>query len=193
MTWTVAMKHASRIQRKQLMQQAEGYLDLIFACDELLTLDDELRDRMARLALSNLVQIEDSQGHRARILYLKGQAYRAMRQYAEAVGPLEQAAELDPENVHIYLALGWCYKRSKRLDLAIESLERSLEYDYEIGIVHYNLACYWAISRNPKLAVSYLTTAFEIDSSLRDLVRDEPDFNSIRNHPDFLAIMSVIV
>ncbi len=187
------MTHDSRIRRQLLLRQAEGYLDLSMACDDLLQLDQPLKDRLSQKALECLRPLEERHSQLAHVFYLKGQALLSLGRYAGAVIPLEKAAELEDDNTHIFLSLGWCYKRLDRVDLAIESLERALEYDYESAIVHYNLACYWALCKKAKLAVSYLATAFEIDGDCRDLVATERDFDSIRNDPDFLAVTSVIV
>ena len=51
--------------------------------------------------------------------YLMGEALRALERYREALKPLEVAAALRPDEVHVALALGWCYKRTHRLAQAI--------------------------------------------------------------------------
>ncbi len=130
---------------------------------------------------------------RAHVLYLTGQAYRVMNRYHEAVPPLTAAAELDPENIFIWLALAWCYKRISRLDLAIEALESALAADEREAILHYNLACYWSLAGNPTIALQYLAQSFDIDPNFRDLVADEVDFDPIRELPDFQSLVGVIV
>jgi Flp pilus assembly protein TadD len=125
--------------------------------------------------------------------YLRGQALRAMHRFSEAVVPLKEASEHDPDNLNVWLALGWCYKRCGRLDLAIQSLEDAMNVDPSQGIVYYNLACYWALAKNVKLAVAYLGRAFDLDPNYRDLVPQEHDFDQIRDHRDFLNVTSVVV
>jgi len=90
------------------------------------------------------------------------------------------------------LALGWCHKRTGHLDLAIEALESALELDGEGSIIHYNLACYWSLSHQPTLSIYHLTVALDLNPDFRDVIAAEPDFDPIRNHPDFLAITKVI-
>ena len=46
---------------------------------------------------------------------------------------------------------------------------------------------------NARRAVDYLGQAFTIDSNFRDLVDEEPDFDPIRDDPDFLSLNSIIV
>lgn len=187
------MSKHERIRRQQILREAEGYIDLVTVLGGQLALEPTARDRIAARALACLEGIEQSPGRRAHVYYLKGQALRTMERYREAITAFEAAAELDGDNIHVWLALGWCHKRNKRLDLAIQSLEEALSVEPNMALLHYNLACYWALAKNVKLAVAYLANAFDIDGDYRDLVADEHDFDAIRNHPEFLALTTVIV
>lgn len=181
---------------QQRLHEAEGYLDLVSVLGEQWRPSPVHRDRLAESALRILDQLDLRHPRPkllARVNYLRGQAHNIMNQHAEAIQPLLAASQLDGNNLHIWLSLGWCYKRVGRLDLAIEALEEALAINPDTAIVHYNLACYWSLARNPKLAVAYLASSFDIDESYRDLVADESDFDTVRNHPDFLTVTSVIV
>src|SRR5262249_21932199 len=107
--------------------------------------------------------------------------------------PLERSADLMPDDIHVWLALGWCYKRTGQLAKAIESLERAVIVDSSEAVVHYNLACYWSLARNRTLALRYLKRALEIDSNFRDMIPDEHDFDPLRHDADFIALTAVSV
>jgi len=187
------MSDPNRIRRQQLLRQAEGYLELITLYGERWTCAAAVLDTLATRAIETLERIDNPGGMKAQILFLRGQALRAMERFTDAVPSLREAAEYEPQNVHIRLALAWCYKRCRRLDLAIETLEEALEAEPEMAIVHYNLACYWSLAGNPKLAVSFLSQAFELQPDYREHVIREHDFDPIRNHPYFQALTTVIV
>jgi Flp pilus assembly protein TadD len=187
------MSDYDRIQRLQTLREAEGYLDLASVGDALSGTGTQRRDQLAQRALAVLDQGCFTGRTMAHALYLRGEAFRTMERYPEAVEPLRQAGALDRGNIHVWLALGWCYKRTGRLDMAIQSLEEALEWESGEAIIHYNLACYWSLAGNRKLALVYLAQSFEIDPTLRDQVGTEPDFDPIRKDPDFRALMSVIV
>ncbi len=186
------MTNVERIQRKQLIRMAEGYLDLVMGFDDCWPLDEVNREILAVRALDALNRIKRPLGHKPYILFLKGQAARACADYQSAVNYLQQSAQLDPENIHTFLALGWCYKRIGRTDLAIESMEIAVQIDNESAIAHYNLACYWALARQVKMAVLHLSNAFDLNPQYREFVDQEPDFDAIREDPDFVASLDMI-
>lgn len=187
------MADLQRVRRQQIMREAEGYLELLSAFADRWPVQSEHRNALGVRILTTLDRLDCNSARRPQTLFLRGQALRMMERFLDAVKPLEEAAKLDPENVHIWLALGWCHKRLGRLDLAIQALEEALAADPEEAIVHYNLACYWSLANNAKLSVGYLSRAFELDPRLRDLVPTEPDFDPIRKHPHFQALVSIVV
>lgn len=183
----------STVQRRQLLQEVEGYLDLAMVLSEQYPLSTESRDRIVKRALKTLDRLEPEAQEGSLGLHLRGQAYRVLEKYDDAIGPLLAAREADPDNIHILLSLGWCYKRVGRIEAAIQALEDALAISPEEAIILYNLACYWSLANNVPLALFYLSKAFEINADYRDMVPEETDFDPMRDHPEFLAIMDVIV
>ena len=182
-----------RTNRRLRLEEAEGYLDLITVFADRWPASPEVRNRLAERALEALQHLDETHVNRTRVLYLRGQALLTMERFSEAIVPLETATQNDDQDIHLWLSLGWCYKRVGRLDLAIQALEEAIAVEPDQALIHYNLACYWSLANNPKLAVKYLSSAFEIDPNYRDMVSSEADFDKIRNHPDFLALTTVIV
>jgi tetratricopeptide (TPR) repeat protein len=148
---------------------------------------------MHQHALECLDKLGDPNQQDGHAAYLRGEALRSLDRHAEALVHFHHAADSNPDDIHILLAMGWCYKRTGRLGLAIYALEQAQEIEPGDALIHYNLACYWSLAGNKERALPYLSTAFDIDSSYRDLVDDEPDFDPIRDEPDFQALLTVIV
>lgn len=182
-----------RQQIRQLVREAEGYLDLISVLAEAWPLRADVRDRVAQRALDTLGRLPQTVTDRATPLLIRGQAYRAMERYADAVPLLEEAATLDKDNLTTHLALGWCYKRLGRIDLAIEALQNARVAEPEEAIVYYNLACYWSLAKNKEQVLENLSRALAIDANFRDLIDGEHDFDNLRSDPDFQALAAVIV
>jgi tetratricopeptide (TPR) repeat protein len=165
------------VRLRRATQRAEGYLEL----------------GMPQQALDALDQLPAGPNVGMHVLYLRGEALRMLERYQEALGPLESAAEIDPDEICVWLALGWCYKRTARIDLAVEALGRALAVKPADALVHYNLACYLSLAGNKDAALSHLSRALSIDPHYRNLVHDEPDFDAIRSDPTFQALTSIIV
>jgi tetratricopeptide (TPR) repeat protein len=188
-----AVSDYQRLRRKRLLAEAEGYLELVMAFADQWSPPASQRITLAERALDTLAEIPELANQRTQGLFLTGQAYRVMHRYRDALSPLELAAELEPENIRIWLALAWCQKRTGRLDLAIRSLENALAGDPGEAIIHYNLACYWSLAGNPPTAIRYLSQALEISPAYRDLIADETDFDPIRRLRDFQELAAVNV
>lgn len=187
------MLSTARLKRKQLIREAEGYLELMTLFDDRWPLALANRRELADRVVETLAQIENPQGFKPQILFLKGQAHRAAERYAQAVNLLEQSLRLDPENIHCFLALGWCYKRLNQMDLAVEALRGAIVLEPESAISHYNLACYLALTGNLKETIKHLAIAIDLDHKYRHLVAIEPDFDPVRETPEFQSLLSVSV
>lgn len=190
--WSCVVSGYSRVRRQQLVQEAEGYIDLAMCMADRWTLDDGHRSRLAKRSITTLDLLDPEQLDHPRVLYLRGQAFRLMHRFQDALPPLQRASELEPDNIHINLAIGWCFKRIGRVDLAIQTLEEAIEVRGDEGILHYNLACYWSLARNLGLALSHLSIAFDLEPSYRDMAIHEEDFDGLRDHPEFMILTGVI-
>ncbi len=171
------MAGRDQVRLRQVEREAEGYLEL----------------GMAHHALEALRRVGAAAHLSPHALYLRGEALRELEKHREALGPLRRAAKADPDNVHVWLALGWCHKRTDRIDLAVRALERALEVDPSEGLIHYNLACYLSLAGDRKRALVHLCRAVSINTRYRLLAHEEPDFDPIRSDPGFQELTSIIV
>ena len=187
------MSQQRPIRRTQILREAEGYLELLSVFADRWPPKPAVRDRVARRALATLDRIDRPGRDLGVVLYLRGLALKLMERYEEAIVPFSAAAELDDEDIHVHLSLGWCYKRIGQLDRAIEALEAGLAVDPGEAILYFNLACYWTLAGNKRHALDYLGRALAIDSDYRDMIDDEPDFDSLREDPDFQELISSVI
>ncbi len=166
------MTVSNRIRLQKILREAQGYLEL----------------GLPHQALAALERIQDAGTFRAHLLYLRGEALRALEMYAQAVEPLEQAGDLAPSNYHIWLALGWCYKRIGRIDLALEALKRAEEVAPNEALIQYNLACYYSLAEKKQPALYHLRRALRLEPGYAELTVQETDFDPLRADPDFQAL-----
>ena len=169
----------------KLQHQAEGYLELGLPQQAL-----DVLGRLGRAASSDGTasadganKAESAEVSDVRTLFLQGEALRSLERYVEAIVPLRKVADLEPENVKVLLALGWCHKRVGRIDLAIEALETALAADNDEPLIRYNLACYHSVAGDKRHALAYLEQALALDPNYRLLIDHEPDFDRVPRRP----------
>lgn len=175
------------------MREVEGYIELMALGGERWPLSTANRATLGHRALEVLGKLDQTDSQRAHALLLSGLVYRAMEQYQEAIPFLEASARMDHESLQTWLALGWCHKRTGRVDLAIESMEQALDSHSAEAIVHYNLACYWALTGEVFKTIRSLSHAFELEPEYRERVAAETDFDRVRSHPDFQALLTSVI
>ncbi len=157
----------------RIAQEAEGFLDL----------------GLYHRALERAERLLASRAGRQAGLSLKAECFRLANRFDEAIPVLEEALREWPDDESLWVNMGWCRKRTGRLDLAIEAMEELLARQPESPIGHYNLACYLALAGEKERCLGELRLALELDPSLRESAREESDFDSLREDPDFLALL----
>jgi tetratricopeptide (TPR) repeat protein len=173
-----------------VLSEVEGYLDLVMALAGHFELDAPARDRIAQRILISLEKVPSGGEYDVERLYYRGEALRVMERYEEAVESLQQAAEIHPDQVHIWLAIGWCEKRLGQIDLATAALQQAAIIDPENALVHYNLACYFSLAGDADTALHELGKAARIEAHYLTLVLDEVDFDPIRDDPRLALLLS---
>jgi tetratricopeptide (TPR) repeat protein len=163
-----------RLQRTR--REAEGYLELGMPSHALRSLQRQGK-----------VVHGDGRG-----CYLLGESLRELDRYREAIFPFRRSLELIPDDIHVWMALGWCYKRVGDLLKAIDALEHAVDIEPGEAVLHYNLACYWSLARDRRHALRSLAKALSIDGNFRDFIDDEPDFDPLRNDPLFINLVGVM-
>ncbi|HLJ09555.1 MAG TPA: tetratricopeptide repeat protein [Planctomycetaceae bacterium] len=170
------MDERSRSRREKLLAEAEGYIAL----------------GMHAHALASLERIEDSDESEFRVNFLRGDALRNLERHEEALVALHRAFDKKPDDVGLLMALAWCYKRTNQLPRAITCMEQAYRIAPKEAVILYNLSCYWSLAGNKTQSLSWLGRALRMDNSLRQLIDDETDFDSLRNDRDFQMIVDAV-
>jgi tetratricopeptide (TPR) repeat protein len=178
--------------RQRKLEAACGYLEL----------------NMPEHALRELGRIADPDSTPLDFNRLRGEGLRGLDRFEEALECYARALAIDPEDIAVLAGMAWCYKRTGQLPKAIEAMERAYQSHPKELIVLYNLACYFSLAGEKAQALSWLGRALRMESalrkqhpeddrgfalwgfgqlepSLRERIADEPDFDPLRNDPDF--------
>lgn len=162
--------------RQQHLTAAEGYLTL--------EMPEHVLKELRGISLND---IDDPKLHAA-VYCLRGEAFRLKSEWEAALDCFEKTCEHIPADTQILMAMAWCFKRLDRLPDAIQAMQQAYELAPTEAIILYNLACYFALSGDKPNTISWLGRAIRLDNSLRNLIPKEPDFETLRQDPDFQLI-----
>lgn len=144
---------------------------------------------MPQRALRELEMIEHLKTLVGEVHGLKGEALRQLEEYDPALVAYSRALAEQPTSVDLLMGMAWCYKRVGLLEQAIAATEQAYRVSPKEPILMYNLACYYALNGDKAQALSRLGRALRMDGSLRKLVANEPDFDPLRDDPDFQLVV----
>jgi adenylate cyclase len=130
---------------------------------------------------------------------LRGQALTELGRYdearstnEEAVASIERHLELNPDEARAY-SLG------ASVLIRLGEKERSKQWTLQAmtlapndPLVLYNAACNWALLGEPDHALDGLERAIEAGVAVADWIKHDPDFESLRSHERFQAIVKRI-
>lgn len=159
--------------RDRFLEAARGYLTL------------EMSDH----ALRELRRIDDPHEVQFEVSQLTGEALRQKKEHEAALAAFSQALEDKPDDLTVLMGMAWCYKRIDQLPKAIFMMEQAYQARPEEPIVLYNLSCYFSLTGEKEQALSWLGRSLRMEPSLRALIPDEPDFDVLRNDPDFQFVV----
>jgi thioredoxin-like negative regulator of GroEL len=95
----------------------------------------------------------------------------------------------DPRNVDARIILAIGLAQSGEREAGIAQAQMALAEAPEDGRVRYNAACTFAHAHEPERAIEQLRIMVEmVPSYLTDWVRRDPDFASLREHPEFVRM-----
>jgi tetratricopeptide (TPR) repeat protein len=169
--------NASPSSPERRIEAAEGYLML------------EMPEQALRELRMVEARVGSTESHHTAIARLRGEAFRLKGDFEEGARQFLVAQSDAPEDLEISIGLAWCLKRTDRLEEAIDVLMSAYQFHEEEPIVLYNLACYFALASDKVHALSWLGRAIRMESSLRELIPDETDFDSLRDDADFQLIV----
>ncbi len=150
-------------------------------------LSERETERPLSLALGTEEEKIDEQ---MRELWAEGLQLYELGRHEEAIAALDRGLSLDGER--------WDFQNSRGVSLsllgldeeAIASFDRALEIKPDLHEAWYNRACSYALCDRPKEALSDLRQAIALNPESRDMAASDPDFESIRNDPEFQALVA---
>lgn len=137
------------------------------------------------------------QTYRGQALELLGREAEAREAFEESIAMLEPELELEPSDDRILAALALCYAKVGRAAQAIETGKRAVAIvPYELNSLEgaerlHDLAKIYASVGEQEKAIELLKHLLNVPAFITpNLLRIDPRWNSIRDHPGFMALVN---
>ena len=106
-----------------------------------------------------------------------------------ALADYGRTIQRQPHSVEAYFGRGRIHHALADYPAALADYQRALELDPHYGDAIYNTACAYALQGQTALACEWLRRALGIHRKYLELCRSDPDFDPIRQTPEFQAIV----
>ena len=123
-------------------------------------------------------------------LGLKGKIMMKMGNCNEAERLFSTAFSIENNNPVIWNYKGISYHKLKNYRKAEICYKKALSADKNYAVAWYNLACIYSIKNESEKCLYYLTKAALLEDRARPWTEFEPDFDNMRNDPDFKELIS---
>ncbi|HLS27998.1 MAG TPA: hypothetical protein VK041_05060 [Opitutales bacterium] len=110
--------------------------------------------------------------------------------HAFEIGFYESLLKKDPKYTEVIELLGELYTRAGRITDGLRMDRRLVRLQPENPTAHYNLACSLALKKRRTEAVNTLQKAISLGYDDFDWLMEDPDLESLKDHPDFLQLLA---
>jgi serine/threonine protein kinase/Flp pilus assembly protein TadD len=113
----------------------------------------------------------------------------AQSAYEKALEVIAHQLELNPDDTRALSLGAGCLARLGDREESIQWAGRAVAIDPEDAVILYAVACVYAIVELPDEAIAYLDAAVKAGFGNFGWIENDPDMDSIRNDPRYLAIL----
>jgi len=118
-----------------------------------------------------------------------GQKAEAEAAHRKALQLVEKHVELNPDDARA-LNLGASeLATAGQRERGLQWAKRSLESDPDDAMMQYNTGCFYAVQGEAQEALACLNKAIRLGYGHREWVENDPDWDSLRNDPQFQALL----
>lgn len=123
------------------------------------------------------------------VLYQDALMQQQQHQFAAAEKIYLRILRRDTKHIYALNNLGVIYLSQKRLTKAKEMFLKAIQGDKNYVDPFYNMACLYAQVRNQEKSLLYLKKAVKISGDVRRWVKEDKDFENLRNNEEFNLLM----
>ncbi|HUN54419.1 MAG TPA: tetratricopeptide repeat protein [Smithella sp.] len=118
-----------------------------------------------------------------------GNANSSLNEYQRAIENYNQVIRLAPDYVDAYINRGTAYASLGQYQRAIDDYDEAIRMKPDHPYAYYNMACVLARQKKAALACDWLRMAMARGYDIGSYIKDDKDFDNIRNEPCFIALL----
>ncbi len=141
-------------------------------------------------ALEAFTKVTELTPQDADALHNKGAVLFKLERYEDAVATFDQLIAIDAGDITAYLTKGAAYYKVGKFDESIDALNNVVKRTPDDAAAWFYKSCAEAQRGNDKLVLPFLTRAADIEEEFRERAKTDPAFDSVRDSPEFLAIIN---
>ncbi len=120
----------------------------------------------------------------------KGASYAFLGRYEEGINLIKQAITLKPDFVYAHFNLGLAYELAGEWDAGIKAYKEALVLDDKDVWSYYGIASIYGRQGNVEKVVEYLRPAIDLQADVKDVAKEEKDFDPVKNDPRFQTLVN---
>jgi superkiller protein 3 len=121
--------------------------------------------------------------------YNRGVDLGQLGRWEEVISSYDKAIEHKPDFHEAWYNRGFALGELGRLEEAISSYDKAIEHKPDYPSAWYNKARYYALQNQLEPALAHLRQAISLNPQSQNMAKTNTDFDSIRHHPDFQALI----
>ena len=113
-------------------------------------------------------------------------------EYEFEIGFFESLLKREPKDTDVVEILGGLYTKTGRIDDGLKMDRKLVRLMPKNPTAYYNLGCSLALKKRKSEAIEALRTAVKYGYSDANWMKDDPDLETLRKHPEFEKILMSI-
>jgi tetratricopeptide (TPR) repeat protein len=119
----------------------------------------------------------------------QGMTYAAMKDWDNAINEFSKAVDIDGRYAAAYANRAVAYMQQRKYNKALDDLKQAESISPDDKMIHYNYVALYSLQNQLDRALDSLDRALDRGFNNYDALRNDPDLNNVRTHPDFRTVL----
>jgi len=119
----------------------------------------------------------------------QGMTYAAMKDWDNAISEFSKAVDVDSRYAAAYANRAVAYMQQRKYNKALDDLKQAESINPSDKLIHYNYVALYSLQNQLDRALDSLDRALERGFNNYDALRNDPDLNNVRAHPEFRNVL----